>query len=384
MVPLAFKRSEPLTIGVELELQLIDLSDFDLAVAASDLIGHMERNRYRSVVTPELTESMIEVTCGVFTNWKDLYMELDRVRKDLVKAADWLNIGISGGGTHPFQRWQERRIFESRRFQEVSSLYGYLAKQFTVYGQHIHIGCENGDVAMNLLHALNRYVPHFIAMAASSPFYQGVDTCFHSARLNSISAFPLSGRAPYYLCWEGFCNDYFAPMKETGVISSIKDFYWDIRPKPEFGTIELRVCDTPLTVERAAYLAAYLQLLCAWLLHSEQNARESEYMVYTYNRFQACRFGLEGNYIDPQNRRNCSLLESVQSTLRKIETDSNQLPVDGVMQTIAMIRSTLGSGTDSDLLQKNLKEHRSMEGLVQYSIDVFRNPKHGCTLLKPS
>lgn len=372
MAPFAFKRSEPLTIGVELELQLIDLSDFDLAVAASDLLGHMERNRYHSVVTPELTESMIEVTCGVFANWDDLHHELDRVRVELVKAADWLNIGICGGGTHPFQRWQERRIFDSRRFQEVSSLYGYLAKQFTVYGQHIHIGCENGDIAMNLLHALNRYVPHFIAMAASSPFYQGVDTCFHSARLNSISAFPLSGRAPYFLSWDGFCNGYFTSMKETGVVGSMKDFYWDIRPKPEYGTIELRVCDTPLTVGRAAYLAAYMQLLCAWLLDSEQEVQESEYMVYTYNRFQACRFGLEGNYIDPRNRRNCSLLESVESTLRSIEKDSGKLPLNGAMQTIEMIRRTLRSDTDSVLLQKNLKRHRSLEGLVQYSIDMFR------------
>ena len=374
MASLAFKSSEPLTIGVELELQLIDLSDFDLAVAASDLLGHMERNRYHSVVTPELTESMIEVTCGVFANWDDLHHELERVRVELVKAADWLNIGICGGGTHPFQRWQERRIFESRRFQEVSSLYGYLAKQFTVYGQHIHIGCENGDVAMNLLHALNRYVPHFIAMAASSPFYQGVDTCFHSARLNSISAFPLSGRAPYYLCWEEFCNGYFTPMKETGVVSSMKDFYWDIRPKPEYGTIELRVCDTPLTVGRAVYLAAYLQLLCAWLLATEQDVQEREYMVYAYNRFQACRFGLDGNYIDPRNRRNCSLLESVESTLCSIEADSGILPLNGAVQTIEMIRRTLRSGTDSVNLHNHLRKHRSLEGLVQYSIDMFRDP----------
>lgn len=374
MNPLTFKKSESLSLGVELELQLIDLSDFDLAVAASDLLGHMERNRYHSVVTPELTESMIEVSCGIFSNWNDLQHELGKVRDDLVKATDWLNIGICGGGTHPFQRWQERRIFESRRFQEVSTLYGYLAKQFTVYGQHIHVGCENGDVAMRLLHALNRYLPHFIAIAASSPFYQGVDTCFHSSRLNSISAFPLSGRAPFYLNWDSFCSCYFAPMKETGVVRSMKDFYWDIRPKPEYGTIELRVCDTPLTVGRAVLLAAYLQLLCAWLLESEQDVQESEYMVYTYNRFQACRFGLEGNYIDPQTRRSCSLLESVESTLRNIETDASLLSLGGAKRTIDAIRRSMKIGTDTVSLHNAFRTHRSHEGVVQFSIDQFRKP----------
>ncbi|MGQ9724720.1 MAG: glutamate-cysteine ligase family protein, partial [Tepidimonas sp.] len=108
--------------------------------------------------------------------------------------------------------------------------------------------------------------PHFIALSASSPFFQGVDTLFDSARLNSVFAFPLSGRAPFVLWWGDFEQGYFRKMESTGVVKSIMDFYWDVRPKPEYGTIELRVCDTPLTVERAAALAGYLQALCRHLL----------------------------------------------------------------------------------------------------------------------
>jgi carboxylate-amine ligase len=93
---------------------------------------------------------------------------------------------------------------------------------------------------------------------------QGEDTGFHSARLNSVFAFPLSGRAPFVLTWEGF-GQFFDKMTSTGVVQSMKDFYWDIRPKPEFGTIELRVCDTPLQVDKAAALACYLQSLCRHL-----------------------------------------------------------------------------------------------------------------------
>lgn len=112
-----------------------------------------------------------------------------------------------------------------------------------MFGQHVHVGCGSGDDALFLLHSLNRYVPHFIALSASSPYFQGRDTLFNSARLNSVFAFPLSGRAPFLLRWADFERDYFARMEDTGIVKSMKDFYWDIRPKPEYGTIELRVCD---------------------------------------------------------------------------------------------------------------------------------------------
>jgi hypothetical protein len=103
----------------------------------------------------------------------------------------------------------------------------------------------DADAALLMLHRMSRYIPHFIALSASSPYVQGQDTAFDSARLNSVFAFPLSGRAPMALTWDDFTT-YFNKMTRTGVVKSMKDFYWDIRPKPEFGTIEIRVFDTPL------------------------------------------------------------------------------------------------------------------------------------------
>ena len=146
----------------------------------------------------------------------------------------------------------------TERFHYSRELYGYLAKQFTVFGQHVHIGVPSGDDALYLLHALSRYVPHFIALSASSPFLQGEDTGFESSRLNSVFAFPLSGRAPFVLTWERV-QPLLRQDDEHRHRASMKDFYWDIRPKPEYGTIEMRVCDTPLTVDRAAALAGYVQ-----------------------------------------------------------------------------------------------------------------------------
>jgi carboxylate-amine ligase len=199
---------------------------------------------------------MIEMSTAVHRDYREMLAELSAMRNTVTRGAQRLNLAIAGGGAHPFQHWSEQRIFPKERFFHVHEMYGYLAKQFTVFGQHIHIGVPSGDDAIHLVHMMSRYIPHFIALSASSPFSQGMDTDFDSSRLNNINAFPLSGTMPFVLTWDEF-GQYFDKMTSTGVVQSMKDFYWDIRPKPEFGTIELRVCDTPLTVEKAAALGAY-------------------------------------------------------------------------------------------------------------------------------
>ncbi len=219
-----------------------------------------------------------------------------------------------GGGSHPFHDWADRRIYPNERFLHVVERYGYLAKQFTVFGQHIHIGCPSGDDAVFLTHVLTRYIPHFIALSAASPFYQGEDTSFQSSRLTAVSAFPLAGHIPFVADWGEF-REYFSRMKGFGIVASMKDFYWDIRPKPEYGTIEIRVCDTPLTVRRAALLAAYAQALGAW--HLEERALEpsrTTYLVNSFNRFEACRYGYRGNMVDPYAARKIAIGEDILAT----------------------------------------------------------------------
>ena len=367
----SFKSSQPLTLGVELELQLVNSYDMDLSSSASDLLELLRRKPFPGVVTPEMTQSMIEVATDVHTEHGPLLAQLQTMRDTLVAAGDRLNIEIAGGGTHPFQRWFEQRIFSKPRFQELSGLYGYLAKQFTVFGQHVHVGCASADDALFLLHALNRYVPHFIALSASSPFSQGVDTLFDSARLNSVFAFPLSGRAPCVLRWDAFAEGSFNKMEATGVVKSRKDFYWDIRPKPEYGTIELRVCDTPLTVERAAGLAGYLQALCRHLLaRNEAPPEEDDYLVYTYNRFQACRFGLEGQMVHPKTRQRIGIREDILATLRQLQPHALALNAQLAMDEIE--RTAGRDSNHASYLRRRYAETGSVQGVVRASVDALR------------
>jgi glutamate---cysteine ligase / carboxylate-amine ligase len=315
---LEFNASLPLTLGVELELQLVNRRDYNLTRASSDLLQRLSRIGHSFDIKPEITESMIEIATGVHTHVSPMLEELKQIRELLLTHAEKMNIGVCGGGAHPFQHWDDQRIYNAERYQLVSELYGYLAKQFTVYGQHVHIGCPNGDAAIELGNFLGMYLPDFIALSASSPFYQGVDTAFQSSRLTSVNAFPLSGRMPGFSSWQEF-TAYFEQMRALGIVESMKDFYWDLRPKPEYGTIEIRVCDSPLDILSAVMLAAYAQALAAECFsRPAQGSQPNAEKVHSYNRFQACRFGLKGRVIDPANGSVSKLGEKIEHTLDRI------------------------------------------------------------------
>ena len=358
-----FINSKPFTFGVELEIQVVNTHDYDLTKAASDLMRLVKDQKIPGNITPEITESMIELSTGICHSHEEALAQLRTLRDTLVAAADHLNVGLAGGGTHAFQQWSERQIFDAPRFQYLSELYGYLAKQFTVFGQHVHIGCPDPDSALFLLHAMSRFIPHFIALSASSPYVQGVDPGFHSARLNSVFAFPLSGRAPFVLTWAGF-EEYFSKMVATGVVNSMKDFYWDIRPKPGFGTIEVRVMDTPLSVDRAAAIASYIQTLARHLLLDRPFVpKEDDYLVYTFNRFEACRFGLGGTCINPQTGERRTIFEDILETLRVIEPHGEALQSSGALREIANIAQ--GQVNDATWLRSMVKKEKSLHEAVR-------------------
>ena len=366
----AFAGSRPLTLGVELELQIVDTVEYDLAPQAADLMRLMDGVKLPGDVKPEITRSMIELSTGICRDHAEVIAQLREIRDALVDAARRLEVGLCGGGTHPFQQWSRQRIYENTRFKQVSDLYGYLSKQFTVFGQHVHVGCASADEALVLLHGMSRYVPHLIALAASSPFVQGVDTGYHSARLNSVFAFPLSGRAPFVLQWTDF-EAFFAKMARTGVVQSMKDFYWDIRPKPEFGTIEVRVLDTPLTIEKAAALAAMIQCLARRLpVERPFELREDDYLPYPFNRFQACRFGLDADYVDPATGEHRLLRDEVRATLRQLEPHADELRAGAAL---GLLRAEVdGLGNDASWLRSLHEKERLLPEVVRQQARRWR------------
>jgi glutamate---cysteine ligase / carboxylate-amine ligase len=367
-----FRPSQRLSLGIELELQLVRSHDQDLAHEAGDLIERLAKKKVPGVVKPEVTLSMIELNSSIQESFAGALAELEAQRAVVCEAASVLNLGVCGGGAHPFHDWSERRVFPEERFRAVTQRYGYLAKQFTVFGQHTHLGCSDGDEAVYLVHMLTRYMPHFIALAAASPFYQGEDTSFQSSRLTAVSAFPLSGHMPFVPDWASFL-EYFDSMHDHGIVQSMKDFYWDIRPKPEYGTIEIRVCDTPLTVRRAAQLAAYAQALAAWLLEERRHAPSAAvYQVNAFNRFEACRFGYLGKLVDPFERRARSIGEDILDTVAAVMPQAARL--DCVEAVRALADDVRHGYSDAGWLRSRLAASGSLPDVVREAGEIWARP----------
>ncbi|WP_189536110.1 YbdK family carboxylate-amine ligase [Paludibacterium paludis] len=378
---LDFTPSRPLTLGVELELMILNRRDYNLTRGSDDLLSLLDRKQHGFDIKPEITQGMIEIATAVHETPDTLLDELQAIRQCLVTAAEKLNLGLAGGGSHPFQHWDDQRIYPKERYRLVSELYGYLAKQFTVYGQHIHVGCPNGDWAVRLTRHLARFMPHFVALSASSPFYQGVDTAFQSSRLTSINAFPLSGTMPPVENWGAF-NDYFGQMQSLGIVASIKDFYWDIRPKPEYGTVEIRICDTPLTIDTAAMLAAYAQMLAHHFFASDAPFPDERLaLTYNYNRFQACRFGYDGVVVIPDGAGQTLLLEDLLATLGQVQESADTL---GLAHWHKRLRDrALKRRTDSHDLRDIYRETGSLSEVVrrQSQLWMYASDTPGATML---
>lgn len=341
---LTFTASAPLTLGVELELQLIDRHSHDLTPAAPALLAQLAHHARHEQFKPEITRSMIELNSAVHPHIDSLEHELQQLRDVLVQHCDQLDIGICGGGTHPFQHWADRQIFPTERFEQLAADYGYLARRFTVFGQHIHIGCPSGDAAVYLSQQLLRYIPHFVALGASSPYHLGVDTELDCARLAAIWTFPLAGHMPNLRNWLAF-NDYFAELKNLGVVDSVKDLYWDVRPKPEFGTVEIRIIDTPLSVQLATDLAAYGQTLAKHLLDQTwQPMPDTLQKVHRHNLFQACRHGYNATLINPFSAEKTDLQSDLLRTLQLLQPAARALGTARHLDRLATLAAQRHNG----------------------------------------
>lgn len=360
---LPFRKSTECSLGVELEFQIINPKTFAHISRAKDLIRNIHERSFQARIKPEITQSMIEINSSVHTSTDALMNELIELKVFLTELGNELNIAYCGGGTHPTQRWSTEKIYPTKRFKNLVAKYRYLSKRSTVFGQHIHVGCSSADDAIYLTHALARYVPQLIAIAASSPFYQSVDTGFASCRTTVFNAFPLSGVIPHLINWEDF-SKYFYMMQQLQIIKTMKDFYWDVRPKPEFGTVEIRVCDTPLTMKKAAIIGAYIQTLALYLLKERPININSKNLYYLYatNRFEASRYAFDGEFINADTQEKCTIQDDILNTLLKVEKYAHQL--NNTSYLLHLAEDVNNKYNDATLLRQVFKATESLPSVV--------------------
>lgn len=359
-----FKKSASLTLGLELELQLINPDTGSLVARAADLITTIDQPH---TVKPEISTDMIEINSSIHGDASALMHDIMQVAEDVFRVAHSHHLGVCGGGTHPFAHWYERGISDTHWCHFLADKYQYLAKKNAVFGMHVHVGVSDGNAAISLTRAMMPYVPLLIAMSASSPFLDGQDTGFDSCRLHGFRCAALTGAMPTEISdWDAY-KSYVERAVALGLVENPREFYWDVRPKPEFGTVEIRVFDTPLTLRRACQLAAFTQTLVAYL-QTIRTADDSQWMYYEYNVFQACRYGLKGAYIDSMGRKG-SLSEALKSLLGYMDPYAQSLGNSELINELWL--AVLNTGNDSTRLRGMHRSGRSMSSLVKESCELF-------------
>jgi len=368
----AFSQSLAGTIGIELELMVLDRLSYDLLPAAPDILRLLDRQEKQWVATPEITTSMLEVATSVLDGYAPALAQLEEIRTSVQNAAFDVGAAISGGGAHPFQRWNEQRIYPKERYRASARKFGYLAKMFTVFGMHVHVGVPDADEAIRVCACLTERAPLFIALSANSPCWQGEDSGFCSARSNVVGAFPMSGTMPAHIrCWDDFA-DYFERLAGHGIVNSIKDFYWDVRPKPEYGTIELRVLDTPLHPAYAAALASYARELCLEFLDTPGRwPADTSRELYAWNRFNAAKDGVAGAWIDPSSGISHSVREAVAMDLERLAARSKD-PHFG--DACRVIEHLMEGGGQARWMTSQMGEGAGMNDVARVASEAFGQP----------
>lgn len=295
-----FRRSSALTFGMELELQIVSKATGALSPSSLEFWEIVKKRDDAARFSLEATLATIELNTSVHTDADAMAAEALGLAQTLCDAAAPLNLMIRGGGTQLTQFWNERVMAPTERASELKRRFGYLPKRFSTYGMHVHVGVPSPGDAIRVGNGLQAFVPLFIALSAASPFLQLADTGFCASRPLESLVYPHGGPMPRLKDWKEF-EELAAQIFSTRLASSLNDVYWDVRPKPQFGTIEVRVFDTPLSVSKAVGLAAFTRACASMVLQERLSLPESPPppTAERVSRFFACRDGLDAELFDP-------------------------------------------------------------------------------------
>jgi carboxylate-amine ligase len=298
-VHIDFTSSRRASLGVEWELELVDLETRQLASASDDVLAAISPDGEHPKAKHELLQSCVEVITGICQTVAQAREDLAHTVAEVTKAADERNLGVMCSGTHPITDWATQRITDNARYAMLVERNQWMARQLQIFGVHVHVGVRAPDKAMPIVNGLLSYLPHFLALSASSPYWIGSDTGLASYRSKVFEALPTAG-LPYQLSgWPAF-EKYMEALISSHAIESVREVWWDIRPHPGFGTVELRICDGLPTLDEIVCVAALAQCLVERFdrqLDHGYTLPEPRPWLVRENKWRAARYGLDAEIV---------------------------------------------------------------------------------------
>lgn len=295
-----FTRNDHPSLGVEVELALVDSGTMGLRSAIDDVLAGLPAgvdDRAKS----EFLQCYVELDTGVCKDVGEAERDLSRTIRAVESAAGRAGVALFWGGTHPFSRWREQDITPDPRYLRLAEEYQEVVRRPVTFGLHVHVGVASGDAAIAAMNRMAEHLPILLALSANSPFWQGRATGMNSHRIDVLESIPTGGLPPVLSGWSEY-RELVDSFTRSEFIKSTKELWWDIRPNPAYGTIEVRICDTPADLETAMALTALIQCLVAEPGTSRSEcARPSEarQLAIRQNRWLARRHGLGARFADP-------------------------------------------------------------------------------------
>src|SRR6476619_6029031 len=292
------------TIGIEEELMICDARSFDLVNAIESLLEDAPEGE----IKPELMESVLEISTDPCANTGEAGEQLRALRRQVKEAAARRELVIGSAGTHPFAMWEDQRIVARPRYRDLISALRFVARQEIIFGQHVHVGLDDPDKAIHVANGMRVHVPILLALSANSPYWRGDDSGLASTRMPIFRQFPRVGIPPYYEDWADY-EQRIAFMVEAGVMEDYTWLWYDVRPHPNFGTVEIRAMDAQTHVEHTLGLAALIQAMVKELCEhfdAGKQPRDYPYEMLAENKWLASRHGLEGELVDLPDRETVS------------------------------------------------------------------------------
>ena len=289
-----FHPDEPWTLGVELEVRLIDAETMKPANRSPYIFEHLPE-RLRPHVHQELLQSMVEIVTPVCKRPAEATDFIMKTLAELTRIGAEENIALAALATHPFERKEDNRRFENPRYEAFARELQVVLRNFLISGLHLHVAMPNDETAVRAYDASITYLPIFLALSANSPFHLGEDTGLQSYRSKIFERLPRAGIPEYFGSYREYCS-LMDQLYTTGTIQSAKDVWWDVRIHQGFGTVELRVCDAFYDRERLRLIATFYQAL---LHHITQYPVGRVYtQISKQNKWNAVRHGMKANFIE--------------------------------------------------------------------------------------
>ncbi len=355
------------TIGVEEEFQIVDPESGGLRSHVSELIAATAPTMGEQVKR-ELHQSIVEMGTKICENVSELRDEMHRTRGELVAAAERVGLQVAAAGTHPFSNWIDQVISPGERYQNIVQELQQLARSLLIFGMHVHVAMPDPTTMIELMNTSRYFLPHLLALSTSSPFWMGRNTGLKSFRTTIFRRFPRTGVPDHFNSWSEYEN-YVELLVSLNCIDNAKKIWWDVRPHPNFGTLEFRVFDVPTRVEEAICIAALTQAIVVKLyrLHAKNlGFRLYPRALIEENKWRALRWGIDGKLIDFGKQIEVPMRELALELLEFVDDVVDDL---GSRPAVEYLHTILKEGTSAERQLRVYEQTGDLKAVVRHIVE---------------